>query len=296
MLVVKRAHLRNRVPSVPGGGTILFVSPTEQSYHPDPEVREEGGTPAIVDSVRAGLAFAVKDGVGEATIRARERDLARRALTALTAQPNLEVLGNPALDRLPIVSFGIRHPRGALHANFVVAVLSDLLGIQARSGCFCAGPYIHRMYPIDRRWSARMHAEAARGHIGAKLAFTRLTFDYHMSEAAFAYILDGVRLLADQGWKLLPFYRFDPASGLWRHRDARPDALPSLRDLTTPRRFPTAPERLLADQLHAARALLTGAGLRPPDAPETPDAGRAFERIRWFPLPEEAQGLAQRAA
>jgi selenocysteine lyase/cysteine desulfurase len=54
---------------------------------------------------------------------------------------------------------------GHLHANFVVAVLSDLFGIQARSGCFCAGPYIHRMYPIDDEWSQRMDDEVTRGHL-----------------------------------------------------------------------------------------------------------------------------------
>src|SRR5262249_50729946 len=42
VLVVKRALLPHRVPSVPGGGTILFVSPRGQTYHPDPEIREEG--------------------------------------------------------------------------------------------------------------------------------------------------------------------------------------------------------------------------------------------------------------
>ena len=43
VLVAKRWLMRNRVPSVPGGGTILFVSPTGHSYHPDPAIREEGG-------------------------------------------------------------------------------------------------------------------------------------------------------------------------------------------------------------------------------------------------------------
>ncbi len=43
VLIAKRSLFRNRVPTVPGGGTILFVSPTWQTYHPDPEVREEGG-------------------------------------------------------------------------------------------------------------------------------------------------------------------------------------------------------------------------------------------------------------
>ena len=55
---------------------------------------------------------------------------------------------------------------GCCTPNFVVALLSDLFGIQARSGCFCAGPYIHRMYPIDPAWSAAMHADAVRGRPG----------------------------------------------------------------------------------------------------------------------------------
>jgi selenocysteine lyase/cysteine desulfurase len=76
------------------------------------------------------------------------------------------VLGNPRLDRLAIVSFGLRHPSGLLHGNFVVALLTDLFGIQSRSGCFYAGPYLHRLYPVDDEGSARMHAEVLRGHLG----------------------------------------------------------------------------------------------------------------------------------
>ena len=66
-----------------------------------------------------------------------------------------------------------------------------------------------------------MDDEVARGHLGAKLAFTRLSFNYFISETVFEYILDAVHLIADEGWKLLPLYRFDPDSGLWRHADAR---------------------------------------------------------------------------
>ena len=32
-----------------------------------------------------------------------------------------------------------------LHGSFVAAVLKDLLGIQARDGCACAGPYGHTL-------------------------------------------------------------------------------------------------------------------------------------------------------
>jgi hypothetical protein len=55
VLVVRRELVRNRVPTVPGGGTITYVHATDQHYHADPAVREEGGTPAIVDPGRAGL-------------------------------------------------------------------------------------------------------------------------------------------------------------------------------------------------------------------------------------------------
>jgi selenocysteine lyase/cysteine desulfurase len=44
VLVVKRALLTNRVPSVPGGGTVSYVSSEDHSYITDPAHREEGGT------------------------------------------------------------------------------------------------------------------------------------------------------------------------------------------------------------------------------------------------------------
>jgi selenocysteine lyase/cysteine desulfurase len=44
VLAVRRELLRNRVPDVPGGGTVAYVNPTEHRYLDDPVQREEGGT------------------------------------------------------------------------------------------------------------------------------------------------------------------------------------------------------------------------------------------------------------
>lgn len=44
----------------------------------------------------------------------------------------MEVLGSHQARRLSIISFRIRHGTRYLHHNFVVAVLHDLFGIQAR--------------------------------------------------------------------------------------------------------------------------------------------------------------------
>jgi selenocysteine lyase/cysteine desulfurase len=265
VLVAKRSLFRNRVPAVPGGGTVTFVSPTRHSYDPDPAVREEGGTPAIVESIRAGLVFALKEAVGPAEIRRREETFARRALASWGANPNIEILGNPELERLPIVSFGLRHRRGLLHSNFVVAALSDLFGIQARSGCFCAAPYLHRIYPIDELWSERMGSEVARGRLGAKLSFARVSFNYFISEVAFDYIVEAVHLLANEGWKLLPLYRFDPESGAWHHESGVRSSTLSLHDVSFasgrlelhgPRA--TAPESVLGGYLDDARRIVRG--------------------------------------
>jgi selenocysteine lyase/cysteine desulfurase len=117
---------------VPRGGTITYVHATGQGYLGDPSYREEGGTPAIVESVRAGLVFQLHQAVGAEVIRERETSFVRRAIRSWRSNPAIEVLGDPGADRLPIVSFVVRTPDGRrLHHNFVVALLNDLFDIQA---------------------------------------------------------------------------------------------------------------------------------------------------------------------
>jgi selenocysteine lyase/cysteine desulfurase len=296
VLVAKRSLFRNEVPSVPGGGTIAFVSPSDHSYHPDPEVREEGGTPAIVESIRAGLAFTLKDAVGTDEIRRREQDFARRALESWRENPRIELLGNLERERLAIVTFGLRHPPGLLHSSFVAAALNDLFGIQARSGCFCAGPYLHRVYGIDESWSREMHDEAMRGYLGAKLAFVRVGFNYFTSETVFDYVVRAVHFLADHGWKLLPLYRFDPRSGLWQH-GGRPlrrelgldEVVYDSGRLEFHRPRATEPESVLPRYLDEAWRIVGDLEAFPPPAGGADvELPASFEEIRWFPLPGEA--------
>ncbi len=302
VLVAKRALFRNRVPTVPGGGTVTFVSPKDHSYHSDAEVREEGGTPAIVEAIRAGLVFALKEAVGAVEIRRREHAFVRRALDSWGANPQIEILGNPELERLAIVSLGLRHPRGLLHSNFVAASLNDLFGIQSRSGCFCAGPYLHRLYPIDDTWSALMNAEVDEGHLGAKLSLVRLSFNYFISDVVFDYVVEAIHLLANEGWKLLPLYRFDPETGLWEHKGCPPEPRLSLGDVSFTERAArreraTAPESVLSDHLREARRILRDLDYSAAaEAPSDPPVSPRFERIRWFPLPGEVLAQLRAAA
>jgi selenocysteine lyase/cysteine desulfurase len=294
VLVVRRELLRNRVPTVPGGGTVAYVNPSEHRYLDNPVEREEGGTPAIVDSIRAGLVFQLKQAVGADTIQWRERSFISRAIASWSANPNIELLGNLQAERLSIVSFVVRDGRRYLHHNFVVAVLNDLFGIQSRGGCSCAGPYGHRLLGIDIDRSHEFEREIARGCEGIKPGWVRVNFNYFISEAVFEYLLAAVHLVADQGRKLLPDYRFDPASGLWRHR--RGPVEPPLRlhglryDEQGRLRFSSshakAHDGALAGYLEEARRLLAAR----PDLPDgdgaaAPGMSADFEALRWFVLP-----------
>jgi selenocysteine lyase/cysteine desulfurase len=296
VLVTRRDLLRNRVPDVPGGGTVAYVNPTEHRYIEDPAQREEGGTPAIVESSRAGLVFQLKQAVGVEVIRAREEYFLNRAIEAWKQEPNIEILGNLDAERLSIVSFVLRAPSGRyLHHNFVVAVLNDLLGIQSRGGCSCAGPYGQRLLGIDLDRSHEFEGEIAHGCEGIKPGWVRINFNYFISEAVFSYLVDAVLLVARDGWRLLEDYRFDPASGLWRHHLGPAEPPLRLRQIAYdeagamqyPKHDNSAPETELKRYLDEATALLSA---RTPhaDQPLTANArvvSEGFEHLRWFDLP-----------
>ena len=290
VLVARRDLFRNRVPTMPGGGTVLYVNPQEHVYLDDVEHREEGGTPAIVESIRAGIVFGLKAAVGTDAIREREADFIHRALHRWGANPSIEILGSHTAERLSIVSFVVRHGPRYLHHNFVVALLNDLFGIQSRGGCSCAGPYGHRLLGIDLEQSHAFERAISSGCEGIKPGWVRVNFNYFLSEPVFEFILDAVDLVAAEGWRLLPLYTFDAASGMWRHRAGLPEPPASLRDISYaggrmayPQHRHHEPESRLAEYLAEARELLA----RPVEPAAASSFGPDFESLRWFLLPEE---------
>ena len=300
VLVVRKSLLHNRVPDVVGGGTVAYVNPSEHRYLDDPVHREEGGTPAIIESIRAGLVFQLKQAVGVSTIREHEASFWTRAIAAWSENPAIGVLGNTAAERLSIVSFVIKRPGGHyLHHNYVVALLSDLFGIQSRGGCSCAGPYGHRLLGIDLARSHEFESEITNGCEGIKPGWTRVSFNYFISEAVFRYLVGAVDLVATHGWKLLPEYHFDPSNGLWRHRlgpiepplrlsQIRYDALSGL--LVRPPLDPaTASDDDLSGYLDEARDRFDNAAeWVDDDAARSERLSAHFERLRWFDLPAES--------
>ncbi|MGI9197822.1 MAG: aminotransferase class V-fold PLP-dependent enzyme [Candidatus Nanopelagicales bacterium] len=291
ILIVRRGLLANTVPAVVGGGTVAYVNPEEHVYLDDPVHREEAGTPAIIESIRAGLVFQLKNAVGVDTIKTREEELLRQAIAAWSTHPRIDILGNPEVDRLSIVSFTIRATGGGyVHHNAIVAMLNDLFGIQARGGCSCAGPYGHRLLGIDLDRSHAFEREIRGGCEGIKPGWVRVNFNYFIEDEVADYIRAAVLLVADSGERLLPIYTFDATTGIWRHRQDAVEPPLRLTDLAYDASggliFPRHEERLplsaLQEHLRQAREILAAQQDLPADAAVNPD----FDALRWFPLPE----------
>ena len=105
-----------------------------------------------------------------------------------------------------------------LHHNFVVALLSDLFGIQCRGGCMCAGPYSLALLGIGPELSDRYQAELELKSDNEVLrpGQVRISLPYFVHPAALDFVLQAVRFVAERGYVLLPQYTFDAATGEWR--------------------------------------------------------------------------------
>ncbi|KAL5225029.1 hypothetical protein ABZP36_011668 [Zizania latifolia] len=236
-------RLNSQPPSTCGGGTVAYVNGFNEQdtlYYEDIEEREDAGTPPIVQKIRASLAFWVKEYIGYDTMELHEQVYSEMAMKRLVGNPNVRVLGNTSVDRLPVFSFLIYPPveederpaagcdsslesrsseRLPLHGRFVTKLLNDLFGIQARGGCVCAGPYGHILLHVDNELSLRIRSAILEGYSGLKPGWTRLSFAYYLSKEEFRFILSAIEFIAAYGHRFLPLYKFDWITGNWAFRE-----------------------------------------------------------------------------
>ncbi|CAF4530677.1 unnamed protein product, partial [Rotaria sp. Silwood2] len=230
ILIAKKKLFTNQVPSSVGGGTVNFVTRTHTEYIQDIEAREEGGTPNILGAIRAGLVFHLKESVGYHTIDAREDALVAKFFARFRNHPKLFVLGSSTVPRLGIFSFLIYVPlfHKYLHHNFICVLLNDLFGIQVRSGCSCAGPYVLDLLNIDDQ-TADIYTKFITADENGRLnempkielmkpGFTRFNLSYFASDEEVDYILNAIEFIANDGWKFLSLYTYDIKTAVWRPR------------------------------------------------------------------------------
>ncbi|XP_017757061.1 PREDICTED: uncharacterized protein LOC108548558 [Eufriesea mexicana] len=312
VLVTKRSLLKDKIATEDMRDS--------HHYHRDPELREESGTAGVVETIRCGLAMQLKENVTPRAIVARQDKISRQVLAHVRTIPELILLGSGSqnVKRLPIFSFMVRHPRGTfLHHNFVCAVLNDVFGIQARGGCACAGRYAHDLMGIDQQLAKEYQKALVEGERntvneetnaeGLRPGFAKLSFPYFMSEAEVAFVLEALKMVATEGWKLLPQYVLNPDTGEWRHHT---NSVFKERKWLSSIRYTdgkmNASERRVSgsgvlpqnygDCLQTARNIFNRARKMAQRYPLQIDRSYNFvserlESLRWFMLPSEAQDL-----
>ena len=153
-LVVPRRLLAGGEPFLVGGGAVKAVSFDEVIWADCPD-RDDAGSPNVVGVV--ALAAAAAELGGPWADRLRHEDALVRALDReLATVPGLRRLGAVSGDRLPVAAFVLD---GLPHGE-VAARLADDYGMGVRSGCFCAHPYLTRLFGLTEDEVRQFHEDA----------------------------------------------------------------------------------------------------------------------------------------
>lgn len=145
LLIIKKDLIDTSIPpSFAGGGTVEYVNKDLQLYQKDVEIREDAGTPPILQFIRASLAYQLRNEIGFDFIKNRKNELKEYFISELKEIPNCIIYGNQEVENIGIVSFNIK----GLSPYDLCNNLSSTDSFQTRAGCSCAGPYGHDLLGI----------------------------------------------------------------------------------------------------------------------------------------------------
>ncbi|MBO6574786.1 MAG: aminotransferase class V-fold PLP-dependent enzyme [Rhodothermales bacterium] len=211
----------NHVPDEPGGGTVDWTNPWgEHRFVSNIEDREDGGTPAFLQTIRAALCIKLKEEITCDAIHVREKELLDRAFEGLGEIPGLVILAEHLRDRLGVISFYFE----GIHYNLVVKLLNDRFGIQVRGGCSCAGTYGHYLLHVDPEHSHRITDRINEGDLSEKPGWVRLSLHPTMTDAELEIVIDALAAVRANITEWEKDYRYDPNTNEYVHREER--ALP----------------------------------------------------------------------
>jgi len=144
VLVMKKALCTETTPTFAGGGTVGYVSRTSHTFLSDVEMAEDAGTPAILQFIRASLAYNLRNEIGLEKIHAVEEELKFYFGSRIRSIEGVKLYCKYSQDKLPIFSLNFE----GINPYDISQYLSDHFGIQTRAGCSCAGPYGHDLLKL----------------------------------------------------------------------------------------------------------------------------------------------------
>jgi selenocysteine lyase/cysteine desulfurase len=209
VLIFNRKIYHNAIPDHPGGGTILYSNPWQvRKYVTDVESREDGGTPPVLQGIKAAMCIGLKEEMGVKNILQREEQLLTIAFARLSEIPNVMILQGNQKKRLGILSFIVK---GA-HYNLIVKLLNDKFGIQTRGGCSCAGTYGHHLLNVDKTWSHKIWSALQSGDLSSKPGWIRVSIHPTMTDEQIEFIMDAIESTASNFREWMADYYYDKSS------------------------------------------------------------------------------------
>ncbi|NRD80384.1 aminotransferase class V-fold PLP-dependent enzyme [Bacillus sp. BRMEA1] len=209
VLVFDSRIYKNHIPDHPGGGTVTWTNPWGgHEYYDDIELREDGGTPGILQAIRTALCLNLKDQMGVENILKREKEQLNLLLPLLEKIPQVHILEGHMKERLGIVSFYIEN----IHYNLIVRLLNDRFGIQVRGGCSCAGTYGHYLFHIDQNSSKQIMEKINHGDLSTKPGWVRFSLHPIISNQEILFFVEAIKEIIENidDWK--KDYIYDPSS------------------------------------------------------------------------------------
>lgn len=207
---------QNKIPDHPGGGTVSWTNPWgEHRYFDEVELREDGGTPPFLQTIKAAKAILLKERMNCAFIRRREEELAEIVWKGFSEIEGLHMLADPIKDRLCIFSFYLDQA----HYNLVVKLLSDKFGIQTRGGCSCAGTYGHYLLQVSKEFSREITSAIDTGCNASKPGWVRMSLHPVMTNKEVEFCVQAVKDIAENIRDYEKEYRYDPEKNEFFHHE-----------------------------------------------------------------------------
>jgi selenocysteine lyase/cysteine desulfurase len=219
VLIFNKKLYKNTVPDNPGGGTVSYTNPWGQhDYFDDVETREDGGTPAFLQTIKIALSIQLKEKMGVENIRKREDELNGVVFKTLENLSGVKILAPNHKKRLSIFSFYFEK----YHFNLVVKLLNDRFGIQTRGGCSCAGTYGHFLLNVDQVTSNRIKDEILHGCNTQKPGWVRLSLHPTITNAELRFICKSLQELSIHIKDWANDYTYDTLKNDYTHKSAVP--------------------------------------------------------------------------
>ena len=217
ILIFTSKLYHNEVPDNPGGGTVEWTNPWGgHRYIDNIEVREDGGTPPFLQTIKAAMCMKLKEEMGVQNILKREKQLINILWDGLSAIPNLRILAENHKKRLGVISFYIE----GLHYNLAVKMLNDRYGIQTRGGCSCAGTYGHYLLNIAPQSSERITKMIDSGDQSERPGWIRLSIHPTMRNEEATFIVNCLTELAAKYSEWVSDYEIDACHNIIRNKQA----------------------------------------------------------------------------